>query len=165
MEIIPVTKEMASTVSHIYALSWKTAYRNIVPQAYLDDLSLERWTPFLENSPEDGFAIKDHGELAAISYIGSAKDTAMQGWGEIRSIYVLPQHFYKGYGKKLLSFVLSELRNNGFEKVYLWVLEDNMQARNFYERNGFAANGDKENMTIGGKDLVKIRYIYRNKQV
>ncbi len=51
MEILKVTKDLASCASHIYALSWKTAYKNIVPQEYLDGLSLERWTPLLLDSP------------------------------------------------------------------------------------------------------------------
>ena len=47
MQILSITSENASDASHIYANSWKVAYRDIVPQAYLDQLSLERWTPFL----------------------------------------------------------------------------------------------------------------------
>ena len=37
-------------ISRIYALSWKTAYRNIVPQKYLDELSEDRWYIVLKDS-------------------------------------------------------------------------------------------------------------------
>ena len=40
-KIIKVTRELAEEVSYIYAASWKTAYRGIVPQSYLDGLSQE----------------------------------------------------------------------------------------------------------------------------
>lgn len=162
MEILPITKASASNASHIYALSWKKAYRDIVPQTYLDELSLERWTPFLQDSPYCGYILKADGEFIATSSISPARDEEMQGWGEIISIYVLPEHFYKGYGKKLLYFVLSDLNSKGFNKVYLWVLKNNLQAISFYERNGFVSNGDKSVITIGGKDLVKIRYVYQS---
>ncbi len=160
MEILPITKDIASGASHIYALSWKAAYQGIVPQQYLDELSLERWTPFLQESPYLGFVLKDDEKFIATSSISPARDETMQDWGEIISLYALPEYFYRGYGKKLLSFVLSELKGKGFEKVYLWVLEENVQARAFYERNGFVFNGDKTNITIGGKSLVEVRYTY-----
>ena len=163
MEISPITKDNASKASHIYALSWKTAYQDIVPQQYLEELSLERWTPLLQDSPYSGFILKDDDKFIATSSISPARDETMKGWGEIISIYVLPEFFNKGYGKKLLSFVLSELKGMGFKRIYLWVLEENMQARAFYERNGFVFDGDKTNITIGGKSLVEMRYTYQTK--
>lgn len=163
MEILKITKDMASSISHIYALSWKTAYKNIVPQKYLDDLSLEQWVPFLQDSPFTGFVVKDKGEFVATSSIAAARDDKMKGWGEIISIYVLPQHFGKGYGKKLFAFVRNQLHFRGFNEIYLWVLEDNQQARKFYERNGFAPNGERLPIDIGGKELVEVRYVYATK--
>lgn len=159
MEIIRITNDLASAVSHIYALSWKTGYKNIIPQDYLDNLSMERWTPFLKNSLFDGFVLKVKGEYVATSSISSARDEDMRGWGEVVSLYVLPNHFYKGYGKLLLSFVVSELKNQGYNNIYLWVLEDNKQAINFYERNGFSTNGDKKVITIAGTELMELKYI------
>lgn len=161
MEVQKITKEIAKEVSRIYALSWKTAYQNIVPQEYLDELSLDHWTSFLQDFPAVGYVLKVEEELVATSSIAPARDEAMRGWGEILSIYVLPQHLHKGYGKTLLSFVLSKLRSSGCSDIYLWVLEENQHAKNFYERNGFTANGDKETINIGGKDLVVIRYVYK----
>ena len=87
----------------------------------------------------------------------------MNGWGEIISIYVLPKYFNQGYGKKLLEFAVDTLGKNGFDNIYLWVLEENQQARSFYERNGFFPNGDKGAITIGGKELVEVRYVHTNK--
>lgn len=163
MEIIKITSDIASSASKVYALSWKTAYKNIVPQEYLNALSLERWTPFLQYSPYEGFVLRISEEFVATSSIAPARDKAMLGWGEIISIYVLPNHFFKGYGKKLLLFVITELQNKGFDNIYLWVLEDNQQAKIFYERNGFIDNGDRSIITIGGKELVEARYVYTAK--
>ncbi len=163
MEILEITQAMASAVSHIYANSWKSAYKGIVPQKYLDELSLEQWTPFLKDSLYTGFVLKEGNELVATSSISPARDEAMKGWGEIISIYVLPQYFHKGYGKKLFSFVTAQLHSNGFQNIYLWVLESNQRARAFYERNGFYFNGDILPITIGGKELIEMRYINQAK--
>lgn len=160
MEILRITKDIASDASHIYATSWKTAYKNIVPQKYLDELSDERWTPILRDSPHVGFILKADDEFVATSSVSTARDEKMNGWGEIISIYVLPRYFSKGYGKKLFSYVVCYLNENGFKNIYLWVLEKNQQARAFYERNGFFPNGDKATINIGGKELVEVRYVH-----
>ena len=44
--------------------------------------------------------------------------------------------------------------------MFLWVLEENLGARHFYEKEGFSATDDDLNDNIGGKDLREIRYIY-----
>ena len=65
------------------------------------------------------------------------------------------------YGYRLLSKVVNELKNQGFEEVFLWVLEDNHRARKFYEKFGFLCTGDYIEDSIGGKELREVRYIYR----
>ena len=67
----------------------------------------------------------------------------------------------KGYGKELLKNVLNELRFQGFSEVFLWVLEENNRARQFYESYGFICTDDTLDNRIGGKSLREIRYVYR----
>ncbi len=57
--------------------------------------------------------------------------------------------------------VLSELKTQGYKNVFLWVLEENVRARAFYERFGFVPTGDFLNDNIGGKDLREVRYAYQ----
>lgn len=120
MEILKVTEENALAVSRIYALSWKTAYQNIVPQEYLDTLSLECRTPVLLDSPYSGFVLKDGEEYIATSSVSAARDEKMHGFGEIISIYVLPEYSRRGYGKRLFAYVLNYLQELGYKNVYLW---------------------------------------------
>ena len=39
----------AKTISHIHASSWKSAYKGIVPQPYLDQLQKDFWVEAFEN--------------------------------------------------------------------------------------------------------------------
>jgi GNAT superfamily N-acetyltransferase/REP element-mobilizing transposase RayT len=146
-------------ISRIYALSWKTAYKNIVPQQYLDELPENRWSDVLRNSSYDNFVMIKDGEYIGTSGVCPAKDEEMSGWGEIMSIYLLPEYFGKGYGKPLLDNSISALLNMGYDKIYLWVLEKNTMARRFYEKNGFSLSG-KKLKTIGSRELTSVRYIY-----
>lgn len=82
-------------------------------------------------------------------------------WGEIISIYLLPNYVGKGYGKALMKSALSELKMQGYEKIFLWVLEENIRARYFYEQFGFLPTDDFINDNIGGKELREVRYIYK----
>ena len=66
----------------------------------------------------------------------------------------------KGYGKLLLSKAIDELKKLGFKNILLWVLEDNMNARKFYEKNGFVCSEKYLENYISGKNLREIMYIY-----
>lgn len=165
MNIEKITKDTAVQASYIYAMSWKTGYKGIVPQEYLDDLSLERWADKLGNTGHvcfrEDYILSDKGKYVASSSICAARDERYRGWGEIMSVYVLPEEFRKGYGTALFSYVFNRLLENGYPKVYLWVLEENDRAKRFYESMGFRANGERIYQDIGGKELAEVRYVNR----
>ena len=79
-------------------------------------------------------------------------------YGEIVSIYFLPDYIGKGYGRLLLDKCIEELKKCGFSKVLLWVLEDNHRARKFYEKNRFIYSGVFLDDNIGGKNVREVLY-------
>ena len=160
MEIRRMRKEEADDISRIYASSWRNAYRGIMPQAYLDGFSDLRWVPLISEDFSKSYVLLDNGRYIGTSSISPARDEKMAGWGEVISLYLLPEYFGKGYGRILLDFCLNELKNEGFDRVYLWTLEKNQRARTFYEKLGFKHDGGKIICNIGGEDLIEIRYVY-----
>lgn len=154
-----VTAETAYNASCIYALSWKYAYKGIVPQKYLDDIRLDSWVNRLNNPYYENYIMNDNGIYVAASSISLPRDKDMYGWGEIDSIYVHPNYYRKKYGKLLFEFVTSQLKEQAFENIYLWTLEDNKNARSFYDAMGLLPSGDKKTVNIGGKNLDEIRYV------
>ena len=66
------------------------------------------------------------------------KDNAV----EICEFYVEPFFKGNGIGKKLIQQVILEARTNKRNKIYLWVIADNLSARKFYENNGFIPSGE-----------------------
>ena len=159
MEIRKIQKtDDFNAISRIYALSWKAAYKNIVPQQFLDELPEDKWADILKNSIYDNFVMTLNDEYIGTSGICPARDEGMSGWGEIMSIYMLPKYFGQGYGKMLLDNSISALANNGYNKVYLWTLERNVMARRFYEKNGFVVL-DRKMDSVGGTELICVRYV------
>ena len=163
MKIERVTKQLAPQASHIFAMSWKTGYRGIVPQAYLDSIPDDRWVKFLGNEGYENFRedwmLCDDDRYVAVSSVCHARDAQYDGWGELMSIYVMPDAYRHGYGRVLFSFAMERLRAQGYRDAYLWVLEDNLRARCFYEAMGFRACGDRIFQNIGGCELAELRYV------
>lgn len=163
MRLLKVRGHLAYEASKICALSWKKAYQGIIPQNYLDDLPLNKSEASLINTVfenyHENFLLEDQGKYVAMSSIGASRDLKYKDFGEIMSIYVLPEMFRKGYGRYLFEQDLKKLKEQGYFKVYLWVLEQNKEARLFYEKMGFYPNGDAMVTTIGGKEVVEIRYV------
>lgn len=150
-------------VSKVYEESWKSAYKGIIPQEYLDSIPEGRWASSLDKQGWGTLVCIDHGKIVGTSSFCKSRLEQFQGWGEIVSIYLLPDYIGKGHGKSLMDAVLSELKKQGYEKVFLWVLEENTRARDFYEKYGFLPTEDILNANIGGKALREIRYVYENR--
>jgi len=146
-------------ISRIYALSWKKAYRGIIPDGYLDSISETRWSALLKIKSKRLLLAVEDGKIIGVSTYEAARDKKMSGWGEIISLYLLPSHYRKGVGTVLFSAVVNELLHDGYDRIYLWVLEENKAARDFYEKNGFSFNGDINADNIGGIAVNEVRYI------
>ncbi|MDD2402531.1 MAG: GNAT family N-acetyltransferase [Clostridia bacterium] len=164
MEIIKATLDDVKDISRIHALSWKSAYTEIIPQDYLNELKEDFWVPAFTTWIRDNVLIVllifENGSAVGCVAYGKSRDKSLSNWGEIVSIYLLPEYFGKGYGDKLLETALLDLKQLGYQNVYLWVLEENQRARHFYEKNKLQCSKDVCICEIMGKQLTDIRYIY-----
>jgi GNAT superfamily N-acetyltransferase len=146
-------------IGNIYCCSWKTAYRGIVPQDYLDTLSGRHWSSVLADSRYDTYVMMDGGKYIGVSSVCAARDEKMADWGEICSFYLLPEYWGRGYAKLLFERVINALLDGCYQDIYLWVLNENIRARKFYKKHGFQPNGDTAVITIEGQELTEVRYI------
>lgn len=158
MEIHYITEsDDRFAISKVYEESWKYAYKGIVPQDYLDSIPEGQWASHIEQADRKNLVIVQDGTIMGTSGFGKSRMAEMNGFGEIISFYLLPQYMGKGYGRLLLQAVVSELKKMGFDKVFLWVLEENQNARHFYEKCGFVQTGRCMWSDIGGKELKEVQ--------
>lgn len=148
-------------ISKIYEKSWKYAYDGIIPQEYLNSIPEGRWVSNLDHSGRKTLICIEDDSFIGTSSFGKSRLKELDDWGEIISIYLLPDYWGKGYGKNLLQAAVSELKKMGYKKIFLWVLADNTRARCFYERFGFLRTDEYIDDTIGGKALQEVRYVYK----
>lgn len=147
------------SVSRVYEESWKYAYRGILPQAYLDSLPAGRWGETVDRRPT--LLLLDGEEIAGVSSCCASRFPAWPDWGEVVSLYLLPSRMGRGFGAALLRAAEEHLESMGFRQRFLWVLEENVRARRFYERNGWTCGGETREDVIGGRAVREVRYVRR----
>ncbi len=150
-------------ISRVYEESWKYAYKNIIPQSFLDSIPTGKWASNLDKNGRKTLIMLENNEIIGTSSFCKSRFSEFQGMGEIISIYLLPQYIGKGYGTNLLHAAIAELKKLGYNEIFLWVLEENYPAIKFYEKNGFVKTDKFIDDTIGGKPLREIQYFYKIK--
>lgn len=152
----------AKILGEIHAKSWQVAYKGIVPEEILANITPERREKYFEKAltegwEEDALIYKDN-DAAGLICIGKCRDEdKSQEYGEVWGIYLSPEYWNDGLGRELMNWGLKELKVRGFKKVTLWVLEENQRARRFYELMGFKHDETVKEITIG-KSLREYRY-------
>jgi GNAT superfamily N-acetyltransferase len=63
-----------------------------------------------------------------------------RGW--LDGLYVVPERWGAGLAHEFYAKALELVRDLGSPFCKLWVLEDNIRARRFYERRGWRENGE-----------------------
>ena len=158
------TAEDAGLISHIHATSWRRAYRGLIAGDYLDRLPDGYWVPsvraWLSSGQLYGLLLLEDGKPVGACLYGRGRDEAYGDWGEIVSLYLLPEVTRRGLGGQLIGEALRRLREDGYERFYLWALEGNCAADAFYRKHGFRATEDRVSFQIGGEDVADVRYTY-----
>jgi L-amino acid N-acyltransferase YncA len=143
------TREDARAIAEVHVASWRHAYRELLPDDYPDRLSVDereaqRLAWFADPRPRSGVLVAeaDTGRVVGFAtFAPSRDDDALEGTGEVPAIYVDPAVLGKGIGRELLAATTAALREAGFTRATLWVLEANASARRFYEKAGWIWDG------------------------
>ena len=159
MEIRYITKDDNELeISKIYESSWKYAYKDIIPQSFLDHIPAGQWANSIRKAGMNSLVLTENRKMIGTASFCKSRWEKYSDYGEVVSIYFLPDYIGKGYGRLLLNKCIEELKQCGFSKVLLWVLEDNHRARKFYEKNGFICSGISMDDKIGGKNVREVLY-------
>ena len=160
----PATPDDAPTMATIHIEAWRTAYRGLVPDAFLASLDhrrrSERFRSFLETDVRNSYIIELDRVPVGHLTIGPCRDGDMadHAAGEIWGIYLLPTVWRKGIGSEVCRRAEEMLSEQGFGRVALWVFEGNDAARRFYEAMGYAPDGATRTIDVGAP-LSTVRYM------
>ena len=157
----------APAIARIRVDSWRTTYRGMIPDAYLDgmdvDASTAVWDRVLTAGPgTTSVFVADHaGEIVGFAG-GAMLEAAKYGIdAELVAIYLRREFQHAGLGRRLFGAVVDAQRAHGATRLLAWVIAGNKAARSFYERLG----GDllvEQPFEWDGLDLVEVGFGWRD---
>ena len=153
----------AMAVARVHVRSWQVGYRGLLPGDYLDQLRPEgRASRYVfgqisADDPETFVALQDDA-IRGFATIGPAWDSAQANLGELLALYVDPDWWRRGIGRRLVDKVRSRLSERGFTEAILWVLVGNEPAESFYRVDGWAADGAQREDEVWGVTVPELRY-------
>jgi ribosomal protein S18 acetylase RimI-like enzyme len=137
--------DIAHLIAPIHAASWKSSYRGIFSDEYLDHMvdedRLSHWRNHArELTASDGeiFLAKLGDDAVGFLCIERPDpfNERMQG-AYVNNLHVMPHIKGQGIGTALLEHGARWARARGFTQMMLFVYEDNLGARKFYQSNGW----------------------------
>lgn len=149
------TLQDISRVAEIIVFGKRVAYRPIFQNDYVSFHELQILNiieDYRENpSRLENMLVYDDGIVKGVVNRAYIEDEV-----ELCDFYVEPFFKGQGIGRELIGYVITEAKKATKRRIFLWVIEDNMSARKFYEANGFVANG--EICIIEGTDKTDMCY-------
>lgn len=153
--------DVARLVASLHAASWRNTYRDIFPQAYLDDEvateRLQHWRMRvieLANGSGEIFLASISRKPAGFLCIESGPG---KEWGAfVDNLHVLPHLRGANIGARLLARGEDWALRHDHRQLYLWVFEENHAARRFYRREGWR-DAERQLHVIPGGDSRPVR--------
>jgi len=150
-------------VAQVHVRSWQVAYRGLIADNYLDQLTVEeraaRYTfGTSDASSPTTVVVVDDGRVLGFAIFGLAREVDPPDTGEIFALYVDPDFWRHGLGTTLITVASNRLRAKSISKVLLWVLEGNDRATRFYESQGWMADGLRRQIDVWGVTVNELRY-------
>lgn len=150
-------------VAEVHVFSWRSTYHGLIPDKFLDDLSVEaktkEWVKYLTSGIEV-WAIEKDSKIIGFASVCPCRDKDMDPKvvAEISAIYLLQEFWHQGLGQQLNQVIFEEMKKQHFKEIITWVLEKNLSARKFYEKVGFASTNDIKTDHFGCESLKVVRY-------
>ncbi len=138
----------APAIAKVHVDTWQMAYRGIVPQDYIDNLTVQNrtmsWVRLLERNTDLITLVSENhdGRIVGFASGGRIRHREPRFEAEISTLYVAPHAQRQGHGRRLFMALSNRLAQRGFKGLFVWVLAEN-DARSFYE-------------TLGGREVSEI---------
>jgi GNAT superfamily N-acetyltransferase len=155
----------------VQAVTWRTAYRSVLPAAVLDDwddaAAAAAWRSATTSPPTPG-----HGVLVAVERDGVVGFAAFGPpeltdgerpdpsgpTTEIATLLVEPRWGRRGHGSRLLAAVADLARATGAARLQAWLPEADEASARFFESAGWARQGWVRTLDTGAEPLREVRW-------
>jgi GNAT superfamily N-acetyltransferase len=172
-----------AAIARLHAESWRSAYRGILSDEYLDsrahsDRAALWQSRFSERASKPFFVILAEigSQLAGFACVFPNEDQVYGAF--VDNLHVTPQLTRQGIGRRLLNAVGLRLiadqshakqphtdqahSSHGHAGIYLWAIEQNLNARRFYSRVGAVEVGSEAFAMPDGRTVREVRCCWPN---
>jgi len=159
----PAEPSDALPVARVHVRAWQVAYRNLIPDDFLDQLRpVDRAARYDfatsdVRKPRTILAIEG-AEILGFATTAPSRDQDLPDHGELCALYVDPPHWGRGIGAALISAARARLAELGCRNALLWVLAGNVRAERFYRADRWAPDGVLRTDSRRGVTLHEVRY-------
>jgi ribosomal protein S18 acetylase RimI-like enzyme len=154
----------ADEIAAVAVRSWRVGYRGIVPASVEPEWA---WSPQRvaallapgRGRPGSTLVAEASGRIAGFAVLGASRDDdAPPGTGEIRSLYVDPDRWRRGIGRRLVEAALRELAAARYRVATVWTPAELERNVRFYEALGFRRDGATQRReSFGGPLELRLR--------
>ena len=166
---VPVTTRLArpedtDEVGRIQVRTWRAAYTGLLPTSTLDSMDPivqgASWSRVTRPTSVTRLLVAERGDrIVGFAAFGPHREPDLDGSaGELYAIYVEPESWATGAGHALMDATLGGLRDAGWSRAVLKVLEANDRARRFYEREGWVYDRPTDPFDADGEHVPEVRY-------
>jgi ribosomal protein S18 acetylase RimI-like enzyme len=152
----------------LHALSWRSAYRGILAQEFLENVAEDDrrlvWRDRFSNPDSKTRLVRvavDGTGIVGFVCVFLDRD---ERWGALLdNVHVHPDLKGRGVGRQLMAQAASwVIEQRPASSLHLWVFEDNHSARGFYERFGGQSVESVLHRAADGNDVSAICYVWND---
>jgi GNAT superfamily N-acetyltransferase len=165
----------AGDLALIQVARWRTGYPGLVPDEVVAELTsadaVQRWEthwgeslaapPSSRHRVMVAVAGEADGGRRVVGFAAFGPSTDEDRWAatdaELYELAVVDGDTGRGHGSRLLNAAAATLAEDGFGTVSGWVLERDTQARRFLEASGWAPDGARRALDMGGTAVPMLR--------
>ena len=157
MIIRKAEKKDVRQIAQIVVEDWKTAYRGIMDDRFLDALDAEKRYQTEIKRYQEYTVAADQEEVLGFAWNRLIDDEVTDC--EIVALYVRYSKRKNGIGKALLRDAVDRFRERGRKRMIIWCLRENDEARRFYEKTGGVLYGSGTHRW-GDREYDMVSYLY-----
>ena len=167
----PAWPDDAAEIARIQLVTWRTAYRSVLPAEVLDDWDADpgaaTWRTAIASPPTPGHGVLvalEQNVLVGFAAYGPAELTAGEvpdpagPTAEVTTLLVEPRWGRRGHGSRLLAAVADLAVAGKAARLQVWLPEDDRVSATFYESAGWAPDGWARTLDTGRGTLREIRW-------
>jgi len=157
----------APAIARVRVDSWRTTYRGMIPDAYLDGMQVAASTALWDRVLNAGVNttcvfVADHDQDVVGFGCGNLLREPKHGFDtELTAVYLRRDFQGAGLGRQLVGAVVEAQREVGATGLITWVIAGNKPAREFYQRLGGELIVEQP-FNWDGMDLVEAGYGWRD---